>query len=108
MGSVSNTPALHRPLPCTALVRPSHRPVLTRGRLVLLVLQRAKRGGFLEGLDLQHGLYSELQRALVADGAASLPPPETPETGHGLLSILHPWSSRLEELDLDAVTRALA
>ena len=76
--------------------------------VVLLVLQRAKRGGVLEGLDLQSALYTEFERALVAEGAASIPRPDTPLIHHGLLSVLHPWSQRLEELDLDEVTAALA
>ena len=75
---------------------------------MLLVLQRAKRGGVLEGLDLQSALYTEFERALVAEGAASIPRPDTPLIHHGLLSVLHPWSQRLEELDLDEVTAALA
>ena len=42
-------------------------------------------------------------------GSAAWPPEQTSAIAHhGLLSVLHPWSAALEELDLDEVSRAIA
>ena len=78
--------------------------------LVLLVLQRAKRGGFLVELDLRKEVYTLFKQALAAvDGAAPLAPSDAPSpiVHHGLLSVLHPWSNELEELKLEDVAAAL-
>ena len=40
--------------------------------------------------------------------AASFALPNRPLAAHGLLSVLHPWSQRLEDLSLEKVTAALA
>ena len=76
--------------------------------ILLVVLHRAKRGGFLEGVDLRHELYSGWERALTVEGAATIPRPDNPMIAHALLSVLHPWSQRLEELKLEDVTASLA
>ena len=74
---------------------------------LLPVLQRAKRGGHLESIDLEGELYTSFTRAMSAPGAATLAPPTSPFVHHGLLSVLHPWSQRLEDLKLDDVNAAL-
>ena len=76
--------------------------------MVLFLFQRAKRGGFLGSLDLRQEVYTTFKQALSTEGAASFAPAPSPIVQHGLLSILHPWSQRLEDLQLDDVSAALA
>ena len=76
--------------------------------IVLFLLQRAKRGGCLGGIDLRHELLSSFMRAMANEETGAPPRPSVPQAGHGILSVLHPWSQRLEELNLDEVLSALA
>ena len=72
--------------------------------LVLFVLQRAKRGGFLSSIDLRDGMVPSFLRAMSSPEAATLsfPTATTPPLAvHGVLSVLQPWSSEIEELDLE-------
>jgi len=75
--------------------------------LVLLFFHRAKRGGFLGGVDLRQELFTSFQSAATSPGAAQMPPVESSLVRHGLLTILHPWSQRLEDLNLTDVAQAL-
>jgi len=75
--------------------------------LVLLVLQRAKKNGFLGGLNLKPELYTPFVAAMTPEGTAGVKEAESPIAYHGLLSILYPWSAQLEALDLDYVTQRL-
>ena len=75
---------------------------------VLFLLQRAKRGGFLGGLDLRESVFATFQQAACSEGTASLKAPQNTVVGRGLLSVLHPWSQRLEDVQLDDVTASLA
>jgi len=76
--------------------------------MLLFLLQRAKRGGFLGGIDLRQEIFTTFCSALSASGAASLERPSSVIVTHGLLSVLHPWSQRLEDLRLEDVTSALS
>jgi hypothetical protein len=71
--------------------------------IVLFVLQRAKRGGFLCGIDLRLELFSVFSNAMYAEGAAKVKKPDNPIISHGMLSVLHPWSQRLEDMRLEDV-----
>jgi hypothetical protein len=73
--------------------------------MVLLLLQRAKHGGFLCGVDLAEQTYTLWLDALTTAGSAAPPQPNSPIAFHGLLSVLHPWSHEFERLSLDAVCK---
>jgi len=75
--------------------------------IVLFLLNRAKRGGFLGGFDLRQEAFPSFMSAVTTQGAARAPEFDSPILRHGLLSVLHPWSQRLEALDLAEVTQAL-
>eukprot|EP00966_Prymnesium_polylepis_P218830 5064206-Prymnesium_polylepis.1 len=75
--------------------------------LVLFVLHRAKRQGFLDGVNLEPELYTAFMTAMMPQAAAGVKEADCPIAYHGLLSILHPWSQELEELNLDDVARKL-
>ena len=62
----------------------------------------------LTGLDLKRESYTAFMEAMAgAEGAASLPAETNPVAYHPLISTLHPWSQKLEELNLEAVNRTL-
>lgn len=71
--------------------------------LVLFVLVRAKKGGYIGGLDLRPELYTSFMTAMTPDGVSSVKEAASPIAYHGLLSVLHPWTEQLEALSLDAV-----
>lgn len=73
--------------------------------MVLFLLQRAKHGGFLCGIDLAEQTYTLWLDSLTATGSAEPPRPASPIAFHGLLSVLHPWSHELEQLSLLAVCK---
>ena len=75
---------------------------------MLLVLQRAKNGGSLGGLDLQPELHTAFMTAMLPEGVAGVKEPASQVAHHGLLSVLHPWSDQLEALSLDELGRKLA
>jgi len=76
--------------------------------ILFFLLQRAKRGGFLGSMDLRQEIFTTFCSALSASGAACLERPTSVTVTHGLLSVLHPWSQRLEDLRLEDVTAALS
>ena len=71
--------------------------------IVLFLLQRAKRDGVLGGLDLKQELYTAFMAAMSHEGATSELQPASPAAFHGLLSVLHPWSEALEQVNLHDV-----
>ena len=73
--------------------------------MVLLVLQRAKHGGYLCGVNLAEQTYTLWLDSLTTTGAAVPPRPASPIAFHGLLSVLHPWSKELEQLSLTTVCK---
>ena len=76
--------------------------------IVLLLFQRAKRGGFLGGLDVRTEVFSLFRQAITTEGAALLDMrQQNTVTAHGLLTILHPWSQALEDVSLDVITAKL-
>lgn len=75
--------------------------------LVLFILQRAKKSGFVGGLNLQTELYTFFMAAMTPEGVAGVQEASSPIAYHGLLSVLHPWSEELEALNLDEVKRKL-
>lgn len=73
--------------------------------MVLFVLQRAKHGGFLCGINLAEQSYSLWLDSLTTKGTATPPRPTSPIAFHGLLSVLHPWSHELEQLSLAQICK---
>jgi len=71
--------------------------------IVLFLLQRAKRDGFLGGIDLKRELYTAFMAAMHHEGATSELQPESQYAFHGLISVLHPWSEALDQMALDQV-----
>jgi len=76
--------------------------------LVIFVLQRAKCGGSLGGLDLRQEVFTSLQSAITFDGCAQVQRKDSVILSHGLLSILQPWSQLLEDLSLDKVKEEIS
>ena len=73
--------------------------------IVLFIFQRAKRGGFVGGLDLSEGLLQPFVDSLTTNRTDYVSNSATKDV---LLVTLYPWSQRLEDVDLDEVTQALS
>lgn len=75
--------------------------------LVLFIFQRAKQGGFLEGINLTAELYTAFMTAMSPESLTGIPEVSNAVVYHSLLSVLHPWSSQLQDVDLSEVSKQL-
>lgn len=76
--------------------------------VVLFLMQRAKENsGFLGPVNLQAELYSSFMLAMTPDGVGALTPAANSVAYHGMLSVLHPWSQQIQDVELLDVSRKL-
>ena len=75
--------------------------------LVLFLVQRAKHDGLLGGVDLQPELYTSFMTAMMPGGVTDVTKAANSVAYHGLLSVLHPWSQQLQDVDLREMAKKL-
>uniref|UniRef100_A0A7S3FCY5 Uncharacterized protein n=1 Tax=Haptolina ericina TaxID=156174 RepID=A0A7S3FCY5_9EUKA len=71
--------------------------------LVLFLLHRAKKGGVLDGVDLQEEIFTSFMSAMTTDAVVAVAgevKADNEVAYHSLLSVLHPWSQQLQDVDL--------